>query len=260
MIKKEVKMRKKILLISLVMGLVLFLGISLVIGETIDLGEGNIETAPKMKEAGDSVFSVLPLLSLFGVTYILLPFLLLILLFIFTKKIKSALLRALIGGVFAGLYALIPYLTSNGATGTGDSGYLWILMFPSFWPVLFTFLLSAFIISLFSMLIEFPFDAQIETFSYFISVILWIIIGAITGWLIKKKKEKVSIEIKDNKRSRNNAVLIGGIVGLIFGSMGYYLLSAGSILNFILFVLVSMLVGMLIGFIIKKLRRNKNVY
>lgn len=255
-------MENKILLMILFAGLILFLGTPLVIGKTVDLGWGDVETIPKMKEAGDSVSSVLPLLFLFGVVFILLPILFPILLFIFTKKIKSAFLGALIWGVFGGLYALIPYLGVITTTNNGDLGPYGIFMFPPFWPVLMTFIFSSFAITPIFMLFGSIKSPLFEHFAQIINIILWIIIGVFIGrYIVKKRKEKVSVEIEDNKETSNNAVLIGGIVGLIFGIMGYFLLFAGSILQFILIGLVSTLVGMLIGFIIKKIKRkNKNVH
>jgi len=84
-----------------------------------------------------------------------------------------------IGALIGGAYALIFYLIFR---DIGDAGSL-LWLFPPAWPLILTAWVSGIIVFLSSMLINFKPSNDLINIT---NIVLWIFIGAIIGYLIKK--------------------------------------------------------------------------
>jgi hypothetical protein len=91
----------------------------------------------------------------------------------------------LIGGIIGGLYALIPFLISLNTPNNVDG--LLVLLFP-FFPTALTLVPILLILQVFSITAK-----KVILFDYilnFVNVILWILIGGLIGYCIKKMKKR----------------------------------------------------------------------
>ncbi|MBI2452382.1 hypothetical protein HYV50_04890 [Candidatus Pacearchaeota archaeon] len=231
------KMLKIKLLYMLICIVILLTGVSFVMGQ--EIVPDNFPK--KTTESESSVAKLIFFMSVLILAIIVIFF------FLLRNKGNSIWKGAFIGG----LYVLIPSLLSIHTLftrgGLGDPGPFWPFMLLPFLPLGITLIVSGMISWLISQLSSNYYISNVSMI--IVNFILWILIGTLIGWLIKKNREKKEYVI----------IWICSILGLLFGGgTGYLYFSSSSIFGLVFSILLGTLIGTIIGFIIKKLgRRNE---